>query len=117
MFNFGRHEVRNFLIANALFWLREYHADGIRVDAVASMLYRDYSRKAGEWVPNIHGGRENLEAIGFLRHFNAVVAERCAGAMTIAAAPSPKIIREVRTLPILSENFSTQTSRTGRLTS
>ncbi|MBM4439855.1 MAG: 1,4-alpha-glucan branching protein GlgB [Candidatus Rokubacteria bacterium] len=77
IFNYGRHEVANFLITNALFWLRRYHADGLRVDAVASMLYLDYSRKAGEWLPNAHGGRENLEAIEFLKRFNTTVyAER-----------------------------------------
>ena len=74
IYNFGRHEVQGFLIASALHWLEHFHVDGLRVDAVASMLYRDYSRKAGEWVPNIYGGRENLEAIEFLRHLNAVVA-------------------------------------------
>jgi 1,4-alpha-glucan branching enzyme len=84
IYNLGRREVQGFLIASALFWLEHFHIDGLRVDAVASMLYRDYSRKAGEWIPNIHGGRENLEAIGFLRHLNAVVAERCPGAITIA---------------------------------
>ncbi len=84
IYNFGRREVQGFLIASALHWLERFHVDGLRVDAVASMLYRDYSRKAGEWVPNVHGGRENLEAVGFLRHLNAVVKERCPGAMTIA---------------------------------
>jgi 1,4-alpha-glucan branching enzyme len=73
VFNYGRHEVRNFLIANALFWLREYHVDGIRVDAVASMLYLDYSRRAGEWVPNEFGGREDLDAVAFLKELNEVI--------------------------------------------
>ena len=84
IYNFGRREVQGFLIASALYWLEHFHIDGLRVDAVASMLYRDYSRREGEWVPNVHGGRENLEAIGFLRHLNAVVAERCPGAIMIA---------------------------------
>jgi 1,4-alpha-glucan branching enzyme len=84
IYNFGRREVQGFLIASALHWLETFHVDGLRVDAVASMLYRDYSRRQGEWVPNIYGGRENLEAIGFLRHLNAVVAERCPGATVIA---------------------------------
>ncbi|MEO5852937.1 MAG: 1,4-alpha-glucan branching protein GlgB [Nocardioides sp.] len=84
IFNFGRHEVRNFLYANALYWLEEFHADGLRVDGVASMLYLDYSREAGEWTPNIHGGRENLEAVQFLQEMNATVYRRVPGAMTIA---------------------------------
>jgi 1,4-alpha-glucan branching enzyme len=84
IFNYGRNEVRNFLIANALFWLAEYHIDGLRVDAVASMLYLDYSRQAGEWIPNEFGGRENLEAIYFLKRFNEVCYEHHPGIMTIA---------------------------------
>jgi 1,4-alpha-glucan branching enzyme len=84
IFNYGRNEVRNFLIANALFWFDQYHIDGLRVDAVASMLYLDYSRQPGEWIPNIHGGRENLEAIFFLKRFNEVCYERHPGIMTFA---------------------------------
>ncbi len=84
IYNMGRREVQGFLIASGIHWLEEFHVDGLRVDAVASMLYRDYSRKQGEWVPNVYGGRENLESIGFLRHFNAVVEERCPGAITLA---------------------------------
>lgn len=84
IFNYGRNEIRNFLIANALFWLEQYHIDGLRVDAVASMLYLDYSRKQGEWVPNAYGGRENLEAIYFLKRFNEVCYSRFPGIMTIA---------------------------------
>jgi 1,4-alpha-glucan branching enzyme len=84
IFNYGRHEVRNFLVANALFWFERYHIDGLRVDAVASMLYRDYSRKAGEWIPNRYGGRENLEALEFLCEFNTVAHGRFPGILTIA---------------------------------
>ena len=84
IFNFGRHEVRNFLYANAAYWLEEFHADGLRVDGVASMLYLDYSREEGEWTPNIHGGRENLEAVQFLQEMNATVYRRTPGVVTIA---------------------------------
>lgn len=84
IYNLGRREVAGFLIASALHWLEHFHVDGLRVDAVASMLYRDYSRKPGEWIPNRFGGRENLESVDFLRHLNAVVAERCPGAITLA---------------------------------
>jgi 1,4-alpha-glucan branching enzyme len=84
IFNYGRHEVRNFLVANALFWSDRYHVDGLRVDAVASMLYLDYSRKPGEWLPNRDGGRENLEAIDFLRQMNNAVHRAFPGVLTIA---------------------------------
>ncbi len=84
IFNYGRHEVRNFLAANALFWCDRFHIDGLRVDAVASMLYLDYSRKPGEWIPNQYGGRENLEAVEFLRHANHLVHTEHPGAVTVA---------------------------------
>jgi 1,4-alpha-glucan branching enzyme len=84
IFNYGRHEVRNFLAANALFWCDRFHIDGLRVDAVASMLYLDYSRKPGEWVPNPFGGRENLEAVEFIKHFNYVVHTEHPGVITVA---------------------------------
>jgi 1,4-alpha-glucan branching enzyme len=84
IYNYGRVEVANFLTANALYWLEEYHIDGLRVDAVASMLYRDYSRKDGEWVPNVHGGRENYEAISLLRRVNETAYGEVPGIMTVA---------------------------------
>ncbi len=95
IFNHGRNEVKNFLIANALFWIEEYHVDGLRVDAVASMLYRDYSRAPNEWVPNVHGGRENLEAIAFLRELNDVVHRKHPGVAVIAEESTawPKVSR------------------------
>lgn len=84
VFDYGRLEVKNFLISNALFWVDKYHLDGLRVDAVASMLYLDYSRRAGEWVPNQYGGRENLEAVAFLQEMNHAVHERFSGVITFA---------------------------------
>jgi 1,4-alpha-glucan branching enzyme len=84
VYNLGRREVHSFLISSALHWIERYHADGLRVDAVASLLYRDYARKEGQWIPNRFGGRENLEAIDFLRHLNDAIAERFPGAMTLA---------------------------------
>jgi len=84
IFNYGRNEVRNFLIASALYWIREFHFDGLRVDAVASMLYLDYSRPEGKWSPNQYGGRENLDAVHFLKRLNQVLAEEAPGCMTIA---------------------------------
>jgi len=84
VFDFGRHEVRNFLVINALYWLEEFHIDGLRVDAVASMLYLDYSREDGQWEPNEYGGRENLDAVRFLQEMNATVYKRIPGVVTIA---------------------------------
>ncbi|MEV6104736.1 1,4-alpha-glucan branching enzyme [Streptomyces sp. NPDC051940] len=83
-FDYGRAEVRNFLVANAVYWCEEFHVDGLRVDAVASMLYLDYSREEGEWTPNAHGGRENLDAVAFLQEMNATVYRRCPGVVTVA---------------------------------
>ena len=98
IFNYGRKEVKNFLVANALYWLHEFHIDGLRVDAVASMLYLDYSRKAGEWAPNRHGGRENLDAIDFLREMNDVVCTDAPGCVTIAEDSTawPGVTRPIR---------------------
>ena len=84
VYNLGRREVHSFLISAAIFWLERFHVDGLRVDAVASLLYRDYARREGQWIPNRFGGRENLEAIDFLRHLNDAVAERFPGTMTLA---------------------------------
>src|SRR5712672_2847763 len=84
IFNYGRPEVRCFLLGSAMTWFDRYHIDGLRVDAVASMLYLDYSRKAGQWIPNKHGGRENLEALAFLQRMNHEAYGKVPGAMTIA---------------------------------
>mgnify|MGYP001573571872 FL=1 len=99
IFNFGRNEVRNFLISNAMYWLKEFHIDGLRVDAVTSLLYLDYSREAGEWVPNEFGGRENLDAIEFLKQLNQVCYEENPGIMTIAEESTafPGVSRPVDT--------------------
>jgi 1,4-alpha-glucan branching enzyme len=97
IFNYGRHEVKDFLINSARFWFDKYHVDGIRVDAVASMLYRDYSRKHGEWIPNVFGGRENLEAVQFLKDFNSTVHGEFPGVLTIAEESTswPKVTEPV----------------------
>jgi len=84
IFNYGRNEVRNFLIANAVYWIEEFHIDGLRVDAVASMLYLDYSREHGQWSPNVHGGREHIEAIDFFKNLNEVVHAQFPGVVTLA---------------------------------
>ena len=99
IYNFGRTEVRNVLIANALFWTEYFHIDGLRVDAVASMLYLDYSREPGEWIPNVHGGRENLEAVAFLREMNTRIFGDHPGATTIAEESTawPQVSRPVDT--------------------
>ncbi len=99
IFNYGRNEVRNFLISNAFFWLKEFHLDGLRVDAVASMLYLDYSREEGEWLPNKYGGRENLDVIEFLKQLNTMVGEDFPGVLTIAEESTawPAVSRPVYT--------------------
>jgi 1,4-alpha-glucan branching enzyme len=97
IYNYGRNEVRSFLISSALFWLDRYHADGLRVDAVASMIYLDYSRREGEWIPNAHGGRENLEALHFLKELNTAIHQGFPGALVIAEESTsfPKVSRPV----------------------
>ena len=84
IYNYGRPQVSNYLIANALFWVEKYHADGIRMDAVASMLYLDYGKQDGEWIPNMYGGNENLEAIELIKHFNSILKKRDPGVLSIA---------------------------------
>ncbi|MGB5178271.1 MAG: 1,4-alpha-glucan branching protein GlgB [Gammaproteobacteria bacterium] len=99
IYNFGRNEVKNFLISSAVYWLEEFHLDGLRVDAVASMLYHDYSREAGEWLPNIYGGRENLEAVDFLRELNTITHGEFPGTMILAEESTawPGVSRPVDT--------------------
>ena len=96
-YNYGRPEVSNYLIANALYWIEQYHVDGIRMDAVASMLYLDYGKKEGEWIPNIYGGNENLQAVEFVKHLNSMIGKRNKGVMTIAEESTawPKITGEL----------------------
>lgn len=98
IFDYGRNEVQNFLIGSALFWIEKYHIDGLRVDAVAAMLYLDYSKDPGEWEPNIYGGRENLEAINFIKHLNDIVHKKCPGAFMIAEESTswPGVSRDVK---------------------
>ena len=98
VFDYNRYEVRNFLIANALYWMEEFHVDGLRVDAVASMLYLDYGRKYDEWVANEQGGNHNLEAISFLKHLNSIVADKYPGVMMIAEESTafPKVTGELK---------------------
>lgn len=98
IYNYGRPEVKNYLIANALYWLEQYHADGIRMDAVASMLYLDYGKNSGEWVANMYGGNENLEAVEFLKHLNSIVKKRDEGVLLIAEESTawPKVTADVK---------------------